>query len=301
MSEAQEFVDTYKIQTITASASVEVKEVVDQGRPSKRPRRETTHTISIWIHFDGGSRGNPGLGGAGAQVVVSKVTPNQSTPTSGKILHVRKYLGKHGVTNNQAEYHGLLAGLEETLSQVQTFVTESGVNSGNAPVFAAKIKVKGDSDLILQQVKGEYKVRSDKLVGLHKNVHKVVSQIKSLASVEIDYDHVFRAENAVADGKLVAMIRVLEVVRDSGIIRALTCSLLLVLKKAWQMKPWIQKSHGLASWRIANMTNQKMRSHPLLSRAALMYEPCFDFVRLQAYVQGWRKLLTSPILTHTQL
>mmetsp|Transcript_21011 Transcript_21011/g.34733 ORF Transcript_21011/g.34733 Transcript_21011/m.34733 type:complete len:324 (+) Transcript_21011:81-1052(+) len=223
-TEAQEFVDKYKVQE-RGSATVDNAQSKEEAsaRPVKKARREPNHIISIWIHFDGGSRGNPGLGGAGAQVVVvtEKITPHHrpprqefqkdalSTPSASKqqIFHVRKYLGSRGVTNNQAEYHGMLAGLDEGLLQMQSFVEKykhdatTSRNNRDPEVFAAKLKVKGDSNLILQQMKGEYQVHSEKLVPLHKDAGRIVSKMKHLMEcIEIDYDHVYRADNAIADG-----------------------------------------------------------------------------------------------------
>src|SRR4051812_29586613 len=59
------------------------------------------------LHFDGGSRGNPGVAGAGAVLSVTDANYETNEIWSGQF-----YLGKN-VTNNVAEYHGILEGLKQ--------------------------------------------------------------------------------------------------------------------------------------------------------------------------------------------
>lgn len=91
------------------------------------------------LYFDGCSKGNPGLAGAGAVIYKN----NQ------EIWSNALYIGsKH--TNNYAEYSGLISGLEHAIQ--------------------LKIKhliVKGDSNLVIKQMKGEYQVKSDNIKDLY--------------------------------------------------------------------------------------------------------------------------------------
>ena len=110
---------------------------------------KSNHRLRITIHFDGGSRGNPGVAGAGAQVVLSEegricdsdatnsITTNNNVVSENNIVkeyHVRKFCGTHA-TNNYAEYWGLLAGLEmaklEIVRRCTTTTTSSSSSNEN--------------------------------------------------------------------------------------------------------------------------------------------------------------------------
>ena len=87
--------------------------------------------MRVVVHVDGGSRGNPGPAAAGAV----------ASSSEGETLAERKaYIGE--ATNNVAEYHGLLLGLE--------LARELG---------AEEVEVVNDSELIARQIGGEYKVK----------------------------------------------------------------------------------------------------------------------------------------------
>src|SRR5512147_3002621 len=91
-------------------------------------------------NIDGGARGNPGPAGYGVSI----------EDESGKrIDSLYGYLGIQ--TNNFAEYSGLLAALEYALSH----------NYRN-------IKIRSDSELLVKQIKGEYKVRSEVLFDIFR-------------------------------------------------------------------------------------------------------------------------------------
>lgn len=123
--------------------------------------------IKYYLMFDGASRGNPGIGGCGA------VLYNHE---GNEIASYKKYLGKK-VTNNEAEYSGLIVGLQGAL-----FL---GIKS---------IVVKGDSQLIIKQMKGEYKVHSETL----KLYHEEAKKYEKLFD-KIEYNYVPRKENQRAD------------------------------------------------------------------------------------------------------
>jgi len=118
------------------------------------------------LYFDGCSKGNPGRGGAGAVLYKD----------GQEIWGSSQMLGKN-VTNNVAEYSGLIMGLKE--------------------VYTRKIKniiVRGDSQLVIKQMRGEYKVNSQSLEEYYK-------QAKFLEGYfdKIVFEHVYRDKNKRAD------------------------------------------------------------------------------------------------------
>ena len=119
------------------------------------------------MQFDGGARGNPGIAGAG----VVLLSPD------GTVLHKKSvYLGDD-ITNNQAEYEALIMGLQ------------LGLDLGYK-----KLEVEGDSELIINQVTGNYKVRSSQLAVLLKRVVGVLDEME-----DIIIRHIPRNQNKIAD------------------------------------------------------------------------------------------------------
>lgn len=116
----------------------------------------------VWI--DGASRGNPGDAGFGALFELGDETHE-----------ITGFLGR--ATNNVAEYSGLLAAL--------TFATEHGVE---------RLRVFSDSELLVRQLSGMYKVKASHLVPLFL---EVVRLKRGLAWCRIE--HVRREENRHAD------------------------------------------------------------------------------------------------------
>jgi ribonuclease HI len=117
-------------------------------------------------NIDGGARGNPGPAGYG--VVIED--------ESGKrIDSLYGYLGAQ--TNNFAEYSGLLAALEYALKH--------GYRC---------IKVRSDSELLVKQIKGEYKVRSEALVDIYREAKELIRKFNTF-----QIRHVFREQNREAD------------------------------------------------------------------------------------------------------
>jgi ribonuclease HI len=95
--------------------------------------------VKLVVHVDGGSRGNPGPGAAAAVL---------STPDGDVVDEAAVTLGR--VTNNVAEYRGLLLGLERAKT-----------------LGADEIEVVNDSELIAHQVNGRYKVKHPDMKPLH--------------------------------------------------------------------------------------------------------------------------------------
>ena len=120
----------------------------------------------ITAYFDGGSRGNPGPAGWGAYIVNDE----------GDVL--AELSGALGVaTNNVAEYHGLIAALQWAVEHNLT-----------------QLLVKGDSQLIIEQMRGNYKVKNEGLRPLYLQARMLVMQIG-----DVRFEHVPREQNEDAD------------------------------------------------------------------------------------------------------
>jgi ribonuclease HI len=96
----------------------------------------------VVVHVDGGSRGNPGPAGIGAVI---------TDPDGGELARANDYIGE--ATNNEAEYHALLLGLERARA-----------------LGAREVEVVNDSQLVERQVRGEYRVKKPGLRPLHSQV-----------------------------------------------------------------------------------------------------------------------------------
>lgn len=117
-------------------------------------------------NIDGGSRGNPGPAAYGVVV---------RDPKGEVVARLKKYIGQN--TNNVAEYFGLIAALDYAQTQ--------GIRA---------LRVESDSELMVKQMRGQYKVNSPDLRPLHERARKMA---QSLASFRID--HVYREQNREAD------------------------------------------------------------------------------------------------------
>lgn len=118
------------------------------------------------MQFDGGSRGNPGVGGCGAVIYDG----------SGEIWNRSQFVGEK-VTNNFAEYMGLIHGMRGAL--------EMNIKSLN---------VEGDSKMVIKQMTGEYKVKSPNLITLYKEAVSLRDEFDS-----IGFSHIYRKHNVRAD------------------------------------------------------------------------------------------------------
>jgi probable phosphoglycerate mutase len=117
-------------------------------------------------HVDGGARGNPGPAGYGVVI---------QDPTERKIAELSQYLGHH--TNNYAEYSGLLAALRYAIAhQIHS------------------LKIVSDSELMVRQMKGIYKVRHPDLRKLYDEAQHLTSQIE-----HVEIRHALREHNQDAD------------------------------------------------------------------------------------------------------
>ena len=118
------------------------------------------------LYVDGGSRGNPGPAAAAAVL----------TDQAGHVVHQGGYyLGK--ATNNVAEYQGLIRGLEAARR-----------------LGAAQVTVHSDSELLVRQMQGHYRVKAPHLQPLHQQAGELCRQFDSCRIV-----HVRREQNVLAD------------------------------------------------------------------------------------------------------
>lgn len=122
--------------------------------------------MKLTIYTDGGSRGNPGPSGIGAVIYNEK---------KEIIKEISKYIGQG--TNNQAEYQALLTGLEE--------VKKLG---------ASEVDIFMDSELVIKQLKQEYKVRDKHLAVLFVKIWNILQDFKKHS-----LNHVLREKNKRAD------------------------------------------------------------------------------------------------------
>lgn len=118
------------------------------------------------LFFDGCCKGNPGPGGAGAVIYNNGI----------EIWADSAFVGKK-VTNNIAEYTGLIIGLKQALK-----------------VGIKNLTINGDSQLVIKQMNGVYKVSSENLVELYKTAKQLQQSFES-----ISYNHVYRKDNKRAD------------------------------------------------------------------------------------------------------
>ena len=120
---------------------------------------------------------------------------------------IRKYLGASGFTNNQAEYEGAISGLEYALKAMLNMngMYESRQTETQNTRHVVLV-LQGDSNLIIQQMKGTYDCKSSNLKPMYIKAKKIISNIQELSGTfEVTYEHVYRRDNSVADGAFATM------------------------------------------------------------------------------------------------
>ena len=123
-------------------------------------------TGTLVINADGASRGNPGPAAIGATI----------KDEDGRLLaSVSERIGR--TTNNQAEYRALIAALEKAIS-----------------LEARRVDIRLDSELVVRQVEGRYKVKKATLRPLYLRVGELLGQLEGFTLT-----HVPREQNAEAD------------------------------------------------------------------------------------------------------
>ena len=121
--------------------------------------------MELTIYTDGASRNNPGEAGAGVHIL------QDGAPREG----LARYLGT--TTNNIAEYTAAIMGLEHAVK-----------------IGASTVKLFADSELLVKQINGQYKVKNEGLKPLHAKVKELIARI---GRVEVQY--IPREKNKEAD------------------------------------------------------------------------------------------------------
>ena len=155
-------------------SSASASSPASKPRSSAKARSATTDSKSRGAHSketailfsDGASRGNPGPAAIG--FIVTDLL-GQELAAEGECIG--------NTTNNVAEYQALLAGLQKA--------RELGIND---------LDIRLDSELVVRQLNGEYKVRHPALIEWKRRVDNLLGQFRS-----VDIAHVGREENAIAD------------------------------------------------------------------------------------------------------
>ncbi|MFQ5900610.1 MAG: ribonuclease HI family protein [Thermodesulfobacteriota bacterium] len=120
----------------------------------------------IEIFVDGASRGNPGEAGAGVVILDSE---------GNVIKKTSRYLGV--TTNNVAEYNALIIALQEAVN-----------------CNGKRLKIYSDSELMVKQIKGEYRVRNTNLRGFYQKALRLLREFE-----DHDIIHIKRKFNKEAD------------------------------------------------------------------------------------------------------
>jgi ribonuclease HI len=121
---------------------------------------------TVIANIDGGARGNPGPAAYGVII---------RNPKGEVVAELSQYLGHQ--TNNFAEYSGLLAALDYAVREK-----------------VGRLKVRSDSELLVRQMKGVYKVKNPALQELFRQAQMLVRKLEHFS-----IEHVFREQNKEAD------------------------------------------------------------------------------------------------------
>jgi ribonuclease HI len=129
-------------------------------------RKELVNMMSMVIYTDGVSRGNPGPAAIGA-IIKDK---------QGKLIaSISQSIGL--TTNNQAEYRAIITALEKALS-----------------LGADRVDIRSDSELLVRQINGQYRVKKSTLKPLHQKVRQLLDQLEGFS-----IRHIPREQNSEAD------------------------------------------------------------------------------------------------------
>jgi len=129
----------------------------------------------IYINTDGGSRGNPGPAAIG--IVFSDANGKE-------IHHYQKCIG--WTTNNEAEYQAIIKALE-ILMQSKWFAENN--------IADKEVICRLDSQLVVEQINGNYKIKQDHIKLLIAQLRQMISQMH----LNISFIHIRREENKLAD------------------------------------------------------------------------------------------------------
>jgi ribonuclease HI len=130
------------------------------------PESKPVNVAAYRANIDGGSRGNPGPASYGVVI---------RDPRGQIVAKLKKYIGR--MTNNVAEYYGLIAALDYAQSH-----------------DIRALRIESDSELLVKQMRGLYKVKSPELRPLFERARKMSQSFESFR-----IDHVYREQNREAD------------------------------------------------------------------------------------------------------
>jgi len=145
------------------------------ARPTKTPKgaglfpteaASAPKAASHRANIDGGSRGNPGPASYGVVIRDAK---------GEMVAKLKKYIGR--TTNNVAEYYGLIAALD--------YAQAHGIRA---------LQIESDSELLVKQMRGQYKVKSEDLRPLFERAKKMSATFE-----QFGINHVYREQNKDAD------------------------------------------------------------------------------------------------------
>lgn len=145
-----------------------LKRAPDRGESTKTlpSLRSREQNLEFFIHADGASRGNPGQAGIGAVI---------ADPQGRTVKELKQFLGM--ATNNVAEYRAVIFALEKAWQ-----------------LGAARVRVYLDSELVVRQLRGEYKVREAQLQTLHQQAMETLNRFS-----QYSIHNIRREENRRAD------------------------------------------------------------------------------------------------------
>lgn len=126
-------------------------------------------TRRVVVYTDGGARGNPGPAAIGAVVVDPSKDPPETLASVSEAIGV--------ATNNEAEYRAVVAGLECALE-----------------LGAREVELRADSELVIRQLEGRYKVRTETLRPFYQEVQTLLTRFD-----RVRLAHVRREKNTEAD------------------------------------------------------------------------------------------------------
>lgn len=175
---------SFKKPELSIVIPVALKYTKNKNTPSPKHKyiEMNTRSYEYILNFDGASRGNPGPAGIGAVIFHN----------GQEIWASCQHIGTK--TNNQSEYSALILGLKEALSRdIKT------------------LQVFGDSQLVINQINGEYKVRNPGLQELYQEVQHLKTQFDNIIIT-----HVYREFNKRADQLSNMALDVLDINQEKG-------------------------------------------------------------------------------------
>ncbi len=162
-SVTQEMIDSF----FREICRIERKEPVDACLPHREiPHSKRTGFRELIIHTDGASRGNPGKAGIGVAIF------NEDYQL---VADVCRFIGE--TTNNVAEYQAMILAAQKAIAY-----------------HVKKVTFKTDSELLVRQLNGEYRVKSSNILPLYDELMKLLKKIPAW-----EIQHVRREENVIAD------------------------------------------------------------------------------------------------------